>query len=82
MQLVKMFKLLKKLVFSVLILLHTTFCWSMTQEEFDKFKNQDIQGFLEVGERIYQRRVGPPINEKYFRGSNLIYDCEKEPLHV
>lgn len=51
--------------------------WSISKEEFEEYKNQDIHEYLDTGERMYQRRVGPPINKKYFRGSNLIYDCEK-----
>lgn len=72
-----MLKFLAKFTIFYLLLLHTTIGWSITKEEFEKFKNQDIQGFLNSGESLYQRRIGPPINKKYFRGSNLIYDCEK-----
>lgn len=50
---------------------------AISKEEFKDYKNQDIHEYLDTGERMYQRRVGPPINKKYFRGSNLIYDCEK-----
>jgi hypothetical protein len=67
----------KFLLFLYLAIVHTTIAIGITKEEFEKFKRQDIQGFLETGESIYQRRIGPPINKKYFRGSNLIYDCEK-----
>lgn len=76
MQIVKMLKsFIFLFIFFHFIKIDNSF--GISREEFEKFKKQDIQEFLHAGDRIYQRRVGPPINDKYFRGSNLIYDCQK-----
>lgn len=50
---------------------------AIERKEFEKLKQKGVQEFIESGESLYQRRIGPPINKKYYRGSNLIYDCEK-----
>ena len=63
-------------IFVLVLIFHLEPLKAMTPEELKKYEAQSLENFIGGGDRTTDRRIGPPITSKLFRGTALIYNCK------